>query len=185
MSWPGTYDLGSVEAREAPINRVVLTSANRALANVETVDPGRILLDVDETEKFAVVPSDSLEESARSYARDSRARRTLTEYAKDWSRFASWCGEAGLPVLPASPRTVALYLTARADQGRKVATIQGDLAAISEAHRAAGHDSPRQHPIVRAVLKGIRRRLGVAAPAEGPRSSWRTSSASWRPSRTH
>ena len=44
----------------------------------------------------------------------------------------------------------------------KPATIDARLAAISAAHRAAGHDSPTKEEAVRLVRRGVRRTLGTA-----------------------
>lgn len=87
--------------------------------------------------------------AAKRYAGDAPARRTREEYAKQWRAFADWCVENGLCELPAAPQTLSLYLAARADEGRKVATLAQALAAISEAHQVAGHKSPRADRLVR------------------------------------
>ncbi|MFH0980439.1 MAG: site-specific integrase [Planctomycetota bacterium] len=129
-------------------------------------DPDRPIL--TSTKRTLVDTSTNLEDSARSYAEASKSARTLREYRSDWTRFLAWCGTEGLSPLPAEPRTVALFLCARADRGRKVSTIQRNLAAICEAHRLAGFSSPRSDPAVRAVLQGIRRRLGVAPVQKAP-----------------
>jgi integrase len=123
-------------------------------------------------------------ESARAYAADARSEATRRAYSGDWATFEGWCGSRGLPALPASPETVALFLAARADAGLKVATITRSLAAISEAHRVAGQPSPRSAREVREVLKGIRRRLGVAQTQKAPilGSSLRTIVAGLGPS---
>jgi integrase len=63
---------------------------------------------------------------------------------------------------------VALYLTALAEGGRKASTITRRVSAISQAHQAAGHESPTKTAPVRAVLRGIRRTLGVAPQAKTP-----------------
>jgi integrase len=63
--------------------------------------------------------------------------------------------------LPASPETVALYVADLAEAA-KPATIDLRLAAISAAHRAAGHDSPTKEEAVRLVRRGVRRTLGTA-----------------------
>jgi integrase len=63
------------------------------------------------------------------------------------------CGEGEHPV----PN-----LTARADAGKKPATLALELAAIGAAHKAAGHASPAAAESGRAVLAGIRRTVGVA-----------------------
>jgi integrase len=44
----------------------------------------------------------------------------------------------------------------------KPSTLQRRLAAIAVAHKAAGYESPTSHEVVRSVLAGTRRRLGVA-----------------------
>lgn len=108
-----------------------------------------------------------LVESAKAYARAAKAENTRKAYASDWARFAAWCKEHGAAAMPAAPVTVALYLTARAEEGRKVATIERELSSISQAHRAKGHPSPRESAEVRAVRQGIRRTHGVAPRQAG------------------
>ena len=44
----------------------------------------------------------------------------------------------------------------------KTSTLQRRLATISEAHRAAGFESPNKHPQVQLVWAGIRREKGTA-----------------------
>jgi len=119
------------------------------------------------TEMGLALPLD-LVASARNYATQAKSERTRRTYASLWQGFVQWCDEHGLAVLPAAPATVALYLTARADEGRKVATIELDLAAICQAHKAHKYESPRGTPEVRAVLAGIRRVKGVAQVKKAP-----------------
>jgi integrase len=88
------------------------------------------------------------------------------EYRKDWQAFTAWCAAQGFTPLPAAPAVVALYLSARATAGKKVATLQRELAAISQAHKVAGLASPRSDAAVQEVLKGIRRTVGVAPTQE-------------------
>jgi site-specific recombinase XerD len=63
--------------------------------------------------------------------------------------------------MPASPDTVAYYLADRS-QDLKTSTLQRRLATISEAHRAAGVESPTKHTQVRDVWAGICREKGMA-----------------------
>jgi integrase len=79
-----------------------------------------------------------------------------------------WCDAHGLASQPAEPATVALYVSARAAAGRRVATIAQELAAIGEAHKLAGHASPCESREVREVWKGVRRSLGVAPQQKSP-----------------
>jgi len=119
------------------------------------------LVDDDHADALVEVDPELLED-ARAYATAARAERTRDAYRYQWARFEAWCDERGFAVCPAQPTTVALYLTAWANAGGAVATLGQALAAISEAHRVAGHPSPRKAPAVREVWKGIRRQLGVA-----------------------
>lgn len=105
---------------------------------------------------------------ARSYAANARSESTRLAYSSDWATFATWCADHGLQALPASSETVALYLAARSEAGRKVSTLERALSSIAEAHRAAGHESPRSTAPVQAVLKGIRRTKGVAKVRKAP-----------------
>jgi integrase len=107
-------------------------------------------------------------ESAAGYAAASKAPRTRATYAGEWKGFVAWALGAGLVALPAEGPTVALYLAALADRGRRPAGIEVALAAIVQAHRLAGHGSPREHVAVREVRAGIRRTLGVAPKQAAP-----------------
>jgi site-specific recombinase XerD len=109
-------------------------------------------------------------ESAQRYASQAKAASTLRAYASDWRDFGSWCQARGVPVLPALPQTVALYLTSMADKNIKPATMQRRLAAISKAHSAAGYDSPAsmRHAAVSEVWKGIKRSKGTAQTVKAP-----------------
>jgi len=102
---------------------------------------------------------EQLDERARAYAEAARAPATLRAYATDWRGFTGWCTAHGVDALPATPHTVALFL---ADLQRQPSTLRRKLAAIAVMHRAAGHDSPTDHGIVRATFAGIRRERGVA-----------------------
>jgi site-specific recombinase XerD len=65
--------------------------------------------------------------------------------------------------LPAVAGTLAEYVNALVDAGKAAATIERALAAISTAHRAAGHNRP-DLTLARAVLRGYRReRAAVGA----------------------
>jgi integrase len=66
--------------------------------------------------------------------------------------------------LPATPQTVALYLTDLA-KTHKVSTLYRRLSGISQAHQAAGYVTPTTDAHVRLVFQGIRRTLG-SAPAQ-------------------
>ena len=107
---------------------------------------------------------DQLRIDARAAAEASRAPSTERAYAADWRDFAAFAARIGRRRQPAEPETVALYVADLARRGRRPATIARKLAAIAVFHRAAGEPSPTEHDVVRAVVRGTRRQLGVAQP---------------------
>lgn len=128
------------------------------------------LVAVKVTGNNAPIVRSDLVDKARDYAAQARTESTRRAYRSDWRAFSAWCEAEGLEALPASPETVALYLTARAGSC-KPSTLSRALAAISEAHRAAGAASPRSSGPVKAVLQGIRRAKGTAPAQKAPLST--------------
>lgn len=102
-----------------------------------------------------------LGEDARDYIAASRAENTNRAYRVGWTQFEAWCSRHRRNAMPADPETVALYVADIAAR-LKPATIDARLAAISAAHRAAGHESPTKAEAVRLVRRGVRRTLGTA-----------------------
>jgi integrase len=99
---------------------------------------------------------------ARAAADASRAPSTERAYATDWRDFSAFALRVCRERMPAEPETVALYVADLRRNGRRPATIARKLAAIAVYHRSAGHPSPCKHDVVRAVVRGTRRALGVA-----------------------
>jgi site-specific recombinase XerD len=118
-----------------------------------------------------VVPAPSalapIASRAEHYLRASQSQNTRRAYASDWRHFLAWCKTAGQGSLPASPETLILYLSALA-QSAKTSTLTRRLSAISQAHQAAGFESPSQHLAVRKVMAGIRREKGTAQTGKKP-----------------
>ena len=106
--------------------------------------------------------------SARGYVAAARAPATVRAYRSDLRDFEAWCAAHGRVALPATPDTVADYLAALADSGRRASTITRRLSAISQGHRLAGLETPTQSPVVRMTAAGIRRRLGTAPRQVSP-----------------
>ena len=115
----------------------------------------------------ALVPV-ALLDAARTFAAEAKAPATRRAYTGAWRAFAAWTAAHGCAALPASPETVALYLTHLAEAGRRVSSIDQALAAITGAHRVAGFPSPRTSPVVQEVARGIRRTVGVAPHQKAP-----------------
>ena len=101
------------------------------------------------------------------YMSQAKSKNTLTAYRKDWANFCQFCESAGLQALPASPETVITYLTVQADN-HKVSTLERRIASISQAHQAAGYQTPTIDMQVRALMQGVRRTIGTAQKAKSP-----------------
>lgn len=104
--------------------------------------------------------SQELERKARAYIDSSMAENTKRAYKSDWDDFSAWCDARAIPCLPASPQTVAAYLTELAET-RKVSTLERRMVSISVAHKTADLDSPVRSGLVDRVMKGIRRSKGT------------------------
>ncbi|MGC5382518.1 site-specific integrase [Micromonospora sp. DT68] len=122
-------------------------------------------------------PNEQLSESARRRIRESVPASTRRAYAGDWSRFTQWCIDKQRFHLPATPATLAEYISQLADEGKASSTIERAMAAITVAHASADFPPPNTRP-ARAVLRRHRAELAEAGPvtndlagtgAKGPR----------------
>ena len=111
----------------------------------------------------------SLTQQAREFAAAAKAANTLRAYRADWLDFQGWCEAHHVIPLPATPETVALYLTDRAAT-LKTASLARRITTINRAHQAVGHPSPAtmQNAVVSEVWKGIKRTKGTAQRAKKP-----------------
>ena len=126
----------------------------------------------------AVITSSSTpaeEASAVSaFAQAEKADATRRAYRSDFELFTTWCHVCrNVEALGASPETVAAFLAGQASAGVKSSTLTRRLAAIGYAHRLAGLPSPTTHEAVRAVLRGIRRKMGTAPAQKAPATAER------------
>ena len=113
---------------------------------------------------------------------------TRKTYAIDFDHFSRWCIAKGLQALPASPDTVATYLSAMGDERNadgsnayKYTTIQRRLSAICRSHVDLGHPSPRSLPTWQVLgrMKHARKAAGETrrtSPVEVRRTQARTRS---------
>jgi site-specific recombinase XerD len=106
--------------------------------------------------------------SAAAYAAAEKSENTRRAYRADLKAFVAWCESVGRRALPASVEACAAYLAHCADFGLTVSTIQRRAAAIAYAHRLAGEASPLEDEAVKAVMRGVRRTIGVAPKAKAP-----------------
>lgn len=116
-----------------------------------------LLLDLPETSsKTAVIDANILDAARRAMSANSwRALRA------DLKIFADWATLASEQTLPASPDTVARFLRAQSDAGKKAATLARYSSSIARAHALANLPDPTRAELVRLELKAQRRALGV------------------------
>lgn len=93
---------------------------------------------------------------------NSLAPSTREMYRRDFFIFTMWCERMKVQRCPATPETVAGFITSQDLEGIKPATLVHRLAAIKKAHEAYGYQSPTNHAVVKGVLKGIKRNRGTA-----------------------
>lgn len=164
--------------------------------DLQTIMAGRLVV-TDRVDALAaylpeLAPDDR--ERVDGYVARASSEATLRAYQSDWRLFCAWCAEIGYRPLPATPATVAAFLTLLAETGfvpqtpqrgrggrepsaRPLgrSTIGRRLAAIVFAHRAAGVDPPTHQPdaarldkAMRAIRRDKRDDLpGKKRPADG------------------
>lgn len=114
--------------------------------------------------------------TVQAYALAEKADATRRAYGSDFALFTEWCHtRRNVEPLGALPETVAAFLAGQASAGVKPSTLTRRLAAIGYAHRLAGLPSPAAHEAVRAVLRGIRRKMGTAPAQKAPATAERVS----------
>jgi site-specific recombinase XerD len=119
---------------------------------------------------------------AADYARAEKSEATQNAYWSDFKHFGRWAQARGLPIMPATPETVAAYLASEAARGAKVSTIGRRCAGIRYFH--SSHPDPTADERVRAVMRGIRRTLGVAPRRVTPATADRVIALAPRPDGT-
>jgi integrase len=106
------------------------------------------------------------DDDLRDFVLAEKAESSRRSYATDFRYFSSWCLSMGLDSLPAAPKTLARYLTWLArHRGLKPSTIARRSAAVRYVHQIRGFASPTDDILVKATVRGIRRKTGVA-PAQ-------------------
>jgi integrase len=90
------------------------------------------------------------------YMAASQANATKHAYASDLRHFLVHGGK-----VPCTPKRLAKYLAESANDGLAVATLQRRITAIHKAHVDQNRASPARSEIVKQVMQGIRRTLGV------------------------
>jgi len=102
------------------------------------------------------------EDCVRDLIEHSVSDNTRIAYESDLKHFTAWGGN-----LPASPAMIASYIAAQA-QVFAVATITRRVATLSKAHQALGEGNPCHAVLVKATLRGLRRKQGTAQKQAKP-----------------
>lgn len=85
---------------------------------------------------------------------------TISTRTSQWKRFYTFCIEHGLTPLPASPRTIARFLS-DLSQTCKYTTIVNYLSSVTTMHKFYGYQPEfRDSYYLTMALKGIKIRLG-------------------------
>lgn len=110
-------------------------------------------------------------EQTQAFIDAARADATHRGYAADWRVFTAWCAARGMSALPASPETVAVFISAQASGDsladpprlpRKIATLSRYLAAINYRHRQERLPTPGDQDggiVLRNAFAGIKRTI--------------------------
>ena len=96
------------------------------------------------------------------FLRVSTAPATRRAYQGDVNDFLKWGGR-----VPCDSMTLARYIADRADCHRP-STVARRVVGIGQAHAACGFADPSKDALVRAVLRGVRRQLGMAQRRAAP-----------------
>jgi site-specific recombinase XerD len=105
---------------------------------------------------------------AATFVLAQHADATRRAYRTDWAIFRDWGAARGVAVLPAAPEIVAAFLAAEAERGVKAATLARRAAAIRYVHAAERLEPPTNAELVRATMRGIRRKIGTAPQPKAP-----------------
>ncbi len=96
------------------------------------------------------------------------APATKWMYAASVRKFEAWCRDRGLSALPAAIETVAMFVAEEAKNGMRPSTVARHLAGIRQQHLDTDYDDPTANPLIRSLLKGVRRTVGTAASRKDP-----------------
>ena len=91
---------------------------------------------------------------------NAQSENTRRNYASQLGKFRIWCEQESYSHLPAQPEVLAAYAAELADDGKSMSTIRLAVAAIVDAHRRVGLESP-QTAGVTETLRGLSRQLRV------------------------
>jgi integrase len=162
----GSHDTWPKDEDESIIEGVVVDDATEDHSREKT----HAQTSRDNPDQLPLAPPTRIEElysSAQAFAEQAKSPQTKRAYQSDWADFTGWCAMHHLHPLPASPETIALYLTERAET-LKISSLRRRLTAISQIHQVRGLEFNAGHAAIRSVWSGIRRAKGTASEGKAP-----------------
>ena len=97
----------------------------------------------------------------------AQSENTRKNYASQFGKFRTWCEQENYSWLPVQPEVLAAYAVKLADDGKSMSAIRLAVAAVVDAHRRVGQESP-QTAGVSETLRGLTRQLGVSQKQARP-----------------
>jgi site-specific recombinase XerD len=116
---------------------------------------------------LSIANLETLHHQTSEYIKQAKSSNTWKAYKTDWQDFLNWCNKHKQSSLPASPSTVAMYLTNRAST-HKTSSLQRRIASIAQMHIGNKLSDPTKSPEVRECWRGIRRSKGIAQTQKAP-----------------
>ena len=111
---------------------------------------------------FAMPQVTDVSEQVADLLSHSLSVNTERAYRSDLSQFRDWGGS-----ILATPAMICAYIAGHAGQ-LSVATIRRRIATVSKVHETLGVQNPCRNEIVRATLRGLRRKHGTAQKQAKP-----------------
>ena len=123
-----------------------------------------------QTQHTANAPTTLTDEQRRRVAdalENAQSENTRRNYTGQYRKFRAWCEREEQSALPGLPEVVAAYAAGLADDGKSMSTIRLAVAAIVDAHKRIGLESP-QTAGVSETLRGLSRQVGVSQKQARP-----------------
>ena len=118
-------------------------------------------------ENTPVVLTDEQRQRVADALENAQSENTRKNYDSQLGKFRTWCEKEDFSYLPAQPEVLAAYAAELAGNGKSLSTIRLAVAAIVDAHRRVGLESP-QTAGVTETLRGLSRQLGVSQKQARP-----------------
>ncbi len=113
---------------------------------------------IEGTAPWVVQPGSSAADHVRTWwqrAQHVYPVNTLKAWRADWAVYLRYCTEANAVPLPGEPASVAGFVAASRNAGKKPATVNRYLATVALAHRVAKLENPVTDEAVKLELKGF------------------------------